>query len=161
MSVAVVGEWIKLRAYVCTVERQCYTKVPYLVFVCCRMNEYGDSQTIEKPGMHLKLRQAKMRRTTPRCGLKNFFSFCKARHVLSILCIRRGIPRACLTLIYRHAMARIAAASEACGSARCAIYSNRGEAAVSCLSLPLPEVYSQLKRYMVKRACQSQWWESG
>ncbi len=29
-----------------------------------------------------------------------FFSFWEARHVLSILCVRRGIPQACLTLIY-------------------------------------------------------------
>ncbi len=50
-----------------------------------------------------------------------FFSFCKARHVPSILHIRRGIPRACLTLIYRHAIARIVAVSEACGSARCIV----------------------------------------
>ncbi len=66
-----------------------------------------------------------------------FFSFCEAWHILSILRIRRGIPRAYLTLIYQHAMARIAASSEACRSAWCTIYTSRGEAA-------LPQVYSRL-----------------
>ncbi len=46
--------------------------------------------------------------------------------------------QACLTLIYRQPMARIAAASKACGSVRCTIYTSQGEAA-------LPQVYSQLK----------------
>ncbi len=72
-----------------------------------------------------------------RHGLKNFFSFCEVRHIPSILRIGRGIPRACLTLIYQHTMARIAAASKACGSARCAIYTSSGEAAAPCLGLPL------------------------
>ncbi len=62
----------------------------------------------------------------------------------SILRMRRGIPRACLTLIYQQPTARIAAASEACGSVCCAIYTSREDAAPPRLSLPLPQVYSQL-----------------
>ncbi len=42
-------------------------------------------------------------------------------------------------------MARIAAASKACGSAQCTIYFSRGEAAAPRLGLPLPQVYSRLK----------------
>ncbi len=41
-------------------------------------------------------------------------------------------------------MARIAAASEACGLVHCAIYTSRGEAAAPHLGSPLPQVYSQL-----------------
>ncbi len=59
--------------------------------------------------------------------------------------MRRVIPRACLTLIYPHAMAQIAATSEACGLAQCAIYTSQGEAATMRLGLPLPQVYSLLK----------------
>ncbi len=73
-----------------------------------------------------------------------FFSFCEAWHVLSILCMRREIPWACLTLIYRQPMPRIAAASEACGLVCCTVYTNRGEAAVLHLGLPLPQVYFRL-----------------
>ncbi len=73
-----------------------------------------------------------------------FFSFCELQHVLSILRMRRGTPPACLTLIYRQPMTWIAAASEACGSVCCAVYTSRGEAAASCLGLPLPQVYFQL-----------------
>ncbi len=46
--------------------------------------------------------------------------------VLSILCMRRGIPWAWHTLIYRQPMVRIVAASEACGSVHCAVYTNWG-----------------------------------
>ncbi len=42
-------------------------------------------------------------------------------------------------------MARIVAASEACGSARYAVYTTQGKAAAQRLSLPLPQVYSRLK----------------
>ncbi len=62
----------------------------------------------------------------------------------SILRMRRAIPWACLILIYWHVMVRIIAASVACGSARCAIYTSRGEAAMPRISLPLLRVYSQL-----------------
>ncbi len=79
-----------------------------------------------KPGIHLRQRQA------------------KARHVPFILRVGRGIPRVCLTLIYRHVMALIAAASEACGSARCAVYASWGEAVMLRLGLSLPQVYSRL-----------------
>ncbi len=51
----------------------------------------------------------------------------------------------CLTFILRQPMARIAAASEACGSVRFTVYTNRGEAATSHLGLPLPQVYSRLQ----------------
>ncbi len=61
--------------------------------------------------------------------------------------MRRAIPRACIILIYQHAMARIAAASEACSSARRTIYTSRGEAATPYLGLSLPRVYSQLNIY--------------
>ncbi len=103
---------------------------------------------MSQAGIHLKQRQAEAWcgiLGTPHRGLKNFFSFCKARHVPSILHIRRGIPRACLTLIYQHAMSQIAAASEACDSARCAVYTSRGEAAALHFGLPLPQVHSRLK----------------
>ncbi len=74
-----------------------------------------------------------------------FFSFCEVRHVLSILHMRRRIPRACLTLIYWQPMARIMASSEACASVRCAIYTSWGEAAMPHLGLPLPQVYPSLR----------------
>ncbi len=102
-----------------------------------------------KPGIHLRQRQAEARHSildTPRRRLKNVFQICEAQHVPSILRIKRGIPRACLTLIYQHVMARFAAASEACGLARCSIYTSRGEVAAPHLSLPLPQVYSQLQQ---------------
>ncbi len=76
--------------------------------------------------------------------LKKFFSFCEVRHVLSILCMRWGIPLACLTSIYQQPMTRIAAASEACGSVHCAVYASQGEAAALPLGLPLPQVCSRL-----------------
>ncbi len=102
---------------------------------------FGDRRRIIKPGIHLRQRQAEARRDilgTPCRGLKNFFSFCEARLVLSILRIGRGTPWACLTSIYQHAMARIAAASEACGWARCAVYTSWGEAVMLRPGLPLP-----------------------
>ncbi len=58
--------------------------------------------------------------------------------------MRIEIPCARLTLIYRQPMAWITAASEACGSVRCTVYTSREEAAAPHLSLPLPQVYSQL-----------------
>ncbi len=76
-----------------------------------------------------------------------FFSFCKTRHVPSILCTRRGIPRVCLTLNYWQPTAQIPAASEACGSVRCAVYTSQANAAALRLSLPLPQVYSWLNGY--------------
>ncbi len=97
-------------------------------------------ETHLKPGIHL--------RQTPLRGLKNvFFSFYEVRHILSILRIRRGIPRVCLILIYGHTMARIAAASEACGSVQCIVCSSQGEAAAPPLGLPLPQVYSRLNMH--------------
>ncbi len=41
-------------------------------------------------------------------------------------------------------MARIAAASETCGSVCCTVYTSQGEAAAPHFGLPLPQVYSQL-----------------
>ncbi len=73
-----------------------------------------------------------------------FFSFCKAMHVPSVLRTRWGSARACLTLIYRQLMTRIAATSEECGSVRCAIYTSWEEAAAPRLGFPLPRVYSRL-----------------
>ncbi len=63
-----------------------------------------------------------------------FFSFCKVWHVPSILHMRRGIPGACLTLIYQQLTAQIAAASEARGSVCCTIYTSQGEAATPRLA---------------------------
>ncbi len=86
-------------------------------------------------------REAEVRRGilgTPHRGLKNVFQFLRGAALPSILCIRREVPRACLTLIYQHAMARIAAASEACRSARCTVYTSWEEAAAprsACLCL--------------------------
>ncbi len=57
----------------------------------------------------------------------------------------RGIPWACLILIYQQPMARIAAAFEACGLVHCAVYTSQGEAVTLCLSLPLVHVYSRIK----------------
>ncbi len=82
-------------------------------------------------------------------GLKNVFQFLRGTVHSIHTAQRRGIPRACLTLIYRHARARIVTASEACSSARCTIYTSRGEAAAPCLGLPLAQVYSQLETYTV------------
>ncbi len=76
--------------------------------------------------------------------LKKFFRFWEARHVWSILHMRRGFPRACLTLIYRQLTAQIVATSEACDSVCCAVYTSRREAATPCLGLSLPQVYSWL-----------------
>ncbi len=73
-----------------------------------------------------------------------FFIFCEARHVPSTLRMRRGIPCACLTLIYQQLMARIATVSEACGPVHYAVYTSRGEFAAPRLNLPLPQVYFQL-----------------
>ncbi len=50
------------------------------------------------------------RLSAPCLVLKNVFSFCEAWHVPSTLHMRRGIPRACLTLIHRQPMAQITAA---------------------------------------------------
>ncbi len=93
-------------------------------------------------------------RGKPRCGAVSsahhaadwrIFSVSARRGTFRPLRIGRGIPRACLTLIYRHVVARIVAASEACGSARCAVYTSWWEAAVPRLGLPPPQVYSRLK----------------
>ncbi len=80
-----------------------------------------------------------------------FFSFCAAQYVPSILRMRRGIPQACLTLIYQQPMAWIAAAFEACGSVHSAMYTSWGEAAVQRPGLPLLQVYSQLYRWLKSR----------
>ncbi len=78
-----------------------------------------------------------------------FFGFCEGRHAPSILGMRRGIPRACLTLIYQQPMARVATASETCSSVHCAVYTSWGEAAAPHLDVPLPQVYSWLNSYNV------------
>ncbi len=50
-------------------------------------------------------------------------------------------------------MALIAAASEASGMVHCTVYTSQGEAAVSRLGLPLPQVYSWLKINTVQLCC--------
>ncbi len=77
----------------------------------------------------------------------------KTQFFRSILCLRWDIPRACLTLIYRHAMARITAASEACDLARYTVYSSQGEVAAPRLSLPLPQVNSRRNTRVIGCSC--------
>ncbi len=81
--------------------------------------------------------------SVPRLVLKNVFQFREVWHVPSILSMIKGIPRACLTLMYQQLMARIMAAPESCGLVLCAIYTSQGEAAAPRLGLPLPQVFSQ------------------
>ncbi len=101
----------------------------------------------------------------PRCTVphtKEYFSVSARRYVPSILRMRRAIPWACLSLIYQ-VMARIAAASKACGSDHCAIYTNRGEAAAPHLGLPLPLLYFWLKRTgictLIANPIQCEYWK--
>ncbi len=83
---------------------------------------------------------------------KECFSVSARRGTIRPYCAWEGNPQACLTLIYRQPMARIATASEACGLVCCAICTSWGEAAASFLSLPLPHVCFQpwmLKKVML------------
>ncbi len=74
-----------------------------------------------------------------------FFSFCEAWHVLPKLRMKRGIPQACLTLIYRQPIATIAAASEACGLVRCTFLYLRRRGCCPIPRLASTTKYSRLK----------------
>ncbi len=82
------------------------------------------------------------RLTSPRS--KECLSVCARRNMSVHTVHEEGIPWTCITLIYRQTMARIVAASEACGLVCCAIYTSQGEVAVLRFGLPLPLVYFQL-----------------
>ncbi len=130
------------------------------------MGNYQKKEVLQ-PGIHQRQRHAEARHGIlsalglPHFVIKNVFSFCKVRHVLSLLRMTRGIPRACLTLICQQAMAQIAAAAcEACGYIRCTVYTIRGEAVAPHLGLPLPQVYSQLSVRNIFQKDQTSIWVS-